>query len=92
MSQEVSDFIDALLAYVRAEIMASGEPADYNTDAVCIVDARNHIFRPVGRRSTDEAENIYALRDLCRVDDATMEIVPDRGRCASVARNFFGTL
>lgn len=89
MTTDVKDFVDALEAYVRAELTASGEPADYNVDALEVVDARNHLFRPAGRRATDEAENIYALRDLCRVDEESMTFVPDRGRMAAIARNYF---
>ncbi len=89
MTAETKDFIDALEAYVRERLAASGQPADYNVEALHVVDARNHLFRPAGKRPTDEADDIYALRDLCRVDETTMEMVPDRGRLAAVARNFF---
>lgn len=92
MSEDVKDFVTALGNYVRDAISHSGEPADYNVEAVHIVDARNHIFRPAGRRPTDEAEDIYALRDLCHLDTDIMELVPDRGRLRTVARNYFGGL
>ena len=36
----------------------------------------------------DEEQGIYALRDLCALDDETMEWRPDRARCAAVARDF----
>ncbi len=85
---EREDFVKALAAYVRAEIARSGEGADYCNEAVRIVDARNHLFRPAGRRATDESEDIYALRDLCRVDEDTMEYQVDTGRLRSVARNY----
>ena len=89
MTDEVKDFINALDRYVRSEVAASGMPADYNTEALRVADARNHLFHPAGRRATDESEDIYALRDLCRVDEDTMEVVPDRARMAAVARNYF---
>ena len=38
---------------------------------------------------TDEEHDIYAIRSLCRIDEATMDIVPDRGRIESLARNYF---
>lgn len=85
---EKESFIAALAGYVTTALEQSGVPADYNTDAVHIVDARNHLFRAVHQRTTDEAEDIYAIRDLCRVDEDTMEYVVDRGRLSSVARNF----
>ncbi len=89
MTQDAKDFVAALEAYVSAALAASGEPADYNTDALQVIDARNHLFRAAGSRTTDEAEDVYALRDLCRVDEDTMEMKPDRARMAAVSRNYF---
>ena len=89
MREEIKDFVDALESYVKAQLLASGEPADYNVEALEITDARNHLFRPAGKRATDEAENIYALRDLCRVDETSLDFVPDRQRMEAIARNFF---
>lgn len=88
MINEGEEFVRALAAYVRAEIAACGDGADYCTEAVRIVDARNHLFRPAGRRATDESEDVYALRDLCRVSEDTMEYEVDAGRLRSVARNY----
>lgn len=88
MFDEKKDFIDALEAFVKAELRASIEPADYNSEAIEIVDARNHLFRNIGRGATDEEHNIYAIRDLCRVDEDTMETVPDRMRFAAIAREY----
>lgn len=90
MSDDVNDFVRALERYVREALRNAPLTADYCTEALHVADARNHLFRPAGRRATDEAEDIYALRDLCRVDEETMELVPDEGRLRSVARNFFG--
>lgn len=87
MSQ-TDDFISALKRHVAASLRESGEAADYCNRAVEITDARNHLFRDAGTRGTDEAENVYALRDLCRLDEDTMELLPDEGRLRSVARNF----
>lgn len=84
-----TDFVDALESYVKAELRVSGEPADYNTDAIRIVDARNHLFSNVGRQQTDQELGIYAIRDLCRVDENTLETVPDRMRFQSIAREYF---
>jgi hypothetical protein len=89
MTDEIKDFVDALERYVEEALIASGQPADYHVDALKVGDARNHYFCPAGRRPTDESEDIYALRDLCRVDEATMTFVPDRERMASIARNYF---
>lgn len=84
-----NDFVDALESYVKAELRTKGIPADYNNEAVEIVDARNHLFRNAGCRVTDEADNIYALRDLCCIDEESMEMLPDRERIRRVARNYF---
>jgi len=85
---QTEDFMAALAAYVRNALRESGEAADYCHRAVEIVDARNHLFRDAGMRRTDEADNVYALCDLFRVDEDTMELQPDDGRLRSVARNF----
>lgn len=50
MREDIKDFVDALESYVKAQLQASGEPADYNVEALEIVDARNHLFRHAGKR------------------------------------------
>ena len=89
MTDEIRDFVDALERYVLDALRQSGQPADYNVETLCVVDARNHLFRPAGKRPTDEATDVYALRDLCHVDEDTLDVVPDRTRLAAVARNYF---
>lgn len=89
MTDEIRDFVDALERYVLDALRQSGQSADYNVEALCVVDARNHLFRPAGKRPTDEATDVYALRDLCHVDEDTLDVVPDRARLAAVARNYF---
>lgn len=86
---EVKDFVDALEAYVRAALEAGGGMADYNVEAVHVVDARNHLFRIVHGLYPDEAGAVYPLRGLCRLDEDSLELVPDRQRMAAVARDFF---
>ncbi len=87
MSDELKDFVEALGLYVRSQLAAGGNEGDYCRDAVEILDARNLLFRHAGQQTTDEVENVYALRDLCRVDEETMELVPDEGRLLGAARN-----
>lgn len=89
MKEVRNNFVEALMAYVHAALRDSGEAADYCRMAVRIVDARNLLFCSAGACSTDETEDIFALRDLCCIDEETMEFVPDRGRIESVARNYF---
>ena len=54
-----------------------------------IVDARNGLFRSAGIRTTDEEHDIYELRSLCRLDEETLELVPDEGRLRSLALGYF---
>lgn len=83
---ERKDFIDALESFLLSELRSSLEPAEYNAEAIEIIDARNHLFRNVGRRGTDEELGIYDIRDLLRIDEDTMETIPDRGRFAAIAK------
>lgn len=86
MLDERTDFINALESYVLSELRQSAVPADYHNGSVQIADARNHLFRNAGVGGTDEELGIYALRDLCRVDEDTMELVPNRQRFAAIAK------
>lgn len=86
MVNEQEDFIDALESFINAELLRNAESAEYNSEAVAVIDARNHLFRLVGRRGTDEEAGIYAIRELCRIDEDTLETRLDRGRLAAVAR------
>lgn len=88
MLNEKQDFIDALENYVLDELRRTAMPADYNNESVRVVDARNHLFQNVGKAGTDEEDGIYALRDLCRVDEDTMEMIPNRQRFAAIAKEF----
>ena len=80
--------MQALLHYVSAALRAGGEAADYCQEAVRVVDARNHLFASAGVHATDEERGIYALRDLCALDDETWNGAPMPRRCAAVARDF----
>ena len=90
MIDQKTDFVNALESFVKAELRLSMEPADYNNEAIEIIDARNHLFRNVGRQFTDEELGIYAIRDLCQVDEDTMETIPNRMKFLSIARTYFG--
>lgn len=89
MLDEKNDFVGALERYVNEELRTALEPAEYNKDAIEIVDARNHLFRNVGQLSTDEERNIYALSDLCCVDEETFHTIPNRMKLKAIARNFW---
>ncbi|MCF0235504.1 MAG: hypothetical protein HUK09_02095 [Bacteroidaceae bacterium] len=88
MHSELEDFAQALLQYVKATLQSSGEMPDYCQEAVKILDARNQLFASAGTHKTDEEHGIYALRDLCALDDETMELAPDLLRCKAVGRDF----
>ncbi len=89
MTNEEKEFIDALESYVRTVLQTGTTVPDYNADSVRIVDARNHLFATVKGIYPDEAAGIYPLRGLCRVDEETLEMLPDRQRMAAVARDYF---
>lgn len=89
MYNDTDEFVNALDSFVRAELRLSMQPADYNNEAVQIVDARNHLFRNVGVRATDEEEDVYAIRELCHVDEDTLDLMPNRMKLQAIARNYF---
>ena len=72
MQEEINEFVEALYRFVANEI----------------VDARNHIFRLTDTSRTDEAEDTYALPDLCIIDE-DMQTVPNRQRMYRIARNYW---
>lgn len=88
MINEKAEFVDALDRFIQSELRHSSEPADYNTESIEIVDARNHLFRNVGNKGTDEELGFFAIRDLCHLDEDTMEFVPNRMRLAAIAREY----
>jgi hypothetical protein len=55
---------------------------------VKIVDARNHLFRKLDNAPTDEADDIFALKELCILDD-DMHLLPDMQHIRLVARNYW---
>lgn len=86
MTEEIDNFIEALSRLVQNELQ--NNDAVYNTDAVQIVDARNHIFRILKNTTTDESEDIYAISDLCMWSEE-MEVLPNRRRMQRIARNYW---
>ena len=53
MLNEPNDFVEALENFINAELRQGTEPAEYNKEAVQIIDARNHLFSTVGKKGTD---------------------------------------
>ena len=84
--EQANEFARALCRYVAQELR--GQDGEYVHGAVKVADARNHLFMPLPHQSTDESVDIYALADLCHVDD-DMQTVPDMNRALGVARNYF---
>lgn len=89
MLDEKNDFVVALEWYINEQLRTAIEPAEYNKDAIEIVDARNHLFRNVGHVPTDEERNIYAISDLCCVDENTFDTIPNRMKLKAIARNYW---
>ncbi len=79
-------FAEDLCAYVGRRI--ADQDGAYIKGALRIVDARNHIFMDVPHQSTDEASDVYALADLCHLNEE-MQTEPDMYRALAVARNYF---
>lgn len=88
MENEINDFVEALARFVERELSREPDPV-YSQKAVKIDDARNHIFRIVEPARTDESEDLYALADLCRMDEDNLQAVPNRGRMLRIARNYW---
>jgi hypothetical protein len=84
---EINDFVNALVSFIKNE-MDDGEDMTYSQKAVKIVDARNHLFRKLDNARTDEADDIFALKELCILDD-DMHLLPDMQHIRLVARNYW---
>ena len=84
--EQATEFARALCRYVAQELR--DQDGEYVRGAVKVADARNHLFMPLPHQGTDESVDIYALADLCHVDD-DMQTVPDLNRALGVARNYF---
>lgn len=82
----MQEFAEALCQYVTQALWT--QDGEYIKGAVRILDARNHLFQTMPHQATDESADIYALSDLCHVND-NMQTVPDMNRALRVARNYF---
>ena len=89
LSPDVAQFVEALTCYVNERLAIIGADDDYMDEAVQILDARNGLFRWQAGALTDEENDCYALRSLCRLDGESMTLLPDEGRIRSIARNYF---
>lgn len=85
-AEQIREFAQALCQLVARQLQE--QDGEYVRGAVKVLDARNHLFRLIEHQTTDEAEDIYSLFDLCRVDE-DMQTIPDINRALSVARNYF---
>ena len=86
LQDQAANFARALCRYVAHELR--NQDGEYVRGAVKVADARNHLFMPQPHQGTDESTDIYALADLCHVDE-DMQTVPDMNRALGVARNYF---
>lgn len=89
MNIDQKEFVDAIMNFLNETIKGSDIALEYSYVAVKVIDARNHLFQIVEQSTTDEAANVYALRDLCRMEEGTLEMIVDEGRLKSIARNYF---
>lgn len=81
-------FVNALESHIADALDRIGD-IEYCHEAVKILDARNHIFKSLPNAASDEEHSVFALRDLCRLDEDTMTWHVDRNRLLAVARDFF---
>lgn len=86
--KSMEDFINALESHIADALNRIGD-IEYCQESVKIIDARNHIFKSLPNASPDEEHSVFALRDLCRLDEETMQWQVDRNRLRAVARDFF---
>ena len=80
------EFAEALCHFVRRAL--NGQDGVYIQGAARILDARNHLFALLPHQATDEGADIYALADLCHLND-DMETEPDIYRALAIARHYF---
>ena len=85
-TEQIREFAEALCRLVARELQQ--QDGEYVRGAVRVLDARCHLFLLAPHQTTDEAEDVFALSDLCRVDE-DMQTIPDMNRALSVARNYF---
>lgn len=86
--KSLEDLINALASHVADAINRIGD-IEYCQEAIKITDARNHIFQDLSNTSSDEEHSVFALRDLCRLDEETMQWQVDKNRLRAVAKDFF---
>ena len=84
--EQIEEFALALCQYVEREL--DGQDGEYVQGAVRVTDARNLLFQTLPHQVTDEGADIYALADLCHVDE-DMNTVADLHRTRAVAKNYF---
>lgn len=89
MNIDKQRFIEGLTRFVAEALHRADEGGDYIRGSVQVLDARNVLFRLSPLHSTDEEQDRYALRELCKVDDESLQTIPDAGHIERVARNYF---
>lgn len=85
---QMEAFIVALESHIADALSRIGD-IEYCQEAVKIIDARNHIFKILPIAASDEEHSVFALRDLCRLDEETMSWHVDINRLRAIARDFF---
>lgn len=90
MYNDTEELALALEAFLLSELRSADATGEYHQGAIRVIDARNHLFSMVDRPETDEEAGIYAVRDLCRIDEVTFDSVPDRQKLLAVARERLG--
>ena len=84
--EQIEEFALALCRHVEREL--DRQDGEYARGAVRVTDARNLFFQTLPHQVTDEGADIYALADLCYIDE-NMNTVADLHKARAVAKNYF---
>lgn len=87
MQEEINEFVEALYRFVANEIKRSQTPYTARRASKSWM-PETISFRLTDTSRTDEAEDTYALPDLCIIDE-DMQTVPNRQRMYRIARNYW---
>ena len=85
-SSDYEGFVSALQYYVNSTIKE--QDVEYSQIAIKIVDARNYFFRKEIVGPTDESSDVFALRDMCMLDENMKQIACEY-KIRNIARNYF---
>lgn len=87
MNEDSIRLSEALISFVENEIREQYDVI-YSTDCLQIVDARNCIILKLHNMQTDESNDIYAVSDLCYIDE-DMRTLPNKEKIIRIVESFW---